>query len=346
MGTALLYTFPFLIYVDSQSPIKVKEIIIDDTTIRIYPFFRSGKANFIPMPPISVESIPFIEGLNIEPNNNLIIPTLAAIPSLEKDVNGESIMHLFVKEEFEQFPSIMPMDSLRIDLLSREENKDQIVHSSVSKLIQLIRHKTKQWWMEHHTTASLLRANFAILKNGFPLEKPWSNAMGRTVTGDEIPIDEAIWEESINDLEQEKVSPLYALLNLDARYFAAISDFRRAVLDAVIACEQARDIHFERLWFLKAGDVPFKINRVLSGVNLPVHLSADLLKMTNNTHSFEIEHPNDFAVIEDLWDARGNIAHGRPNQYRRDGVLNDVNEDKITEFIKSTSRCIKWLESI
>ncbi len=161
-------------------------------------------------------------------------------------------MHLFVKEEFEQFPSIMPMDSLRIDLLSREENKDQIVHSSVSKLIQLIRHKTKQWWMEHHNTASLLRANFDILKNGFPLEKPWSNAMGRTVTGDEIPIDEAIWEESINDLEQEKVSPLYALLNLDARYFAAISDFRRAVLDAVIACEQARDIHFERLWFLKA----------------------------------------------------------------------------------------------
>jgi hypothetical protein len=77
-----------------------------------------------------------------------------------------------------------------------------------------------------------------------------------------------------------------------------------------------------------------------------VELSADLLKMTNNTHSFEIEHPNDFAVIEDLWDARGNIAHGRPNQYRRDGVLNDVNEDKITEFIKSTSRCIKWLESI
>ncbi len=275
-GTALLYTFPFLIYVDSRSLIKAKEVVIGDTTIRIYPFFRSGKANFIPMPSINVENIPFIDGLNIKPNKNLSIPTLAAIPSLERDIDGNLNMLICFKEEFERSLDIMPMDSLRIDLLSREKNKDQIVHNSVSKLIQLIRHKTKQWWIEHHTTASLLRANFPILRNGFPIETPWSNAMGRTVAGDEVPIDEAIWKETINDLEQEKASPLYALLNLDARYFAAISDFRRAVLDAVIACEQARDVHFERLWSMKAAGVPFKINRVLSGVNLPTHLRACL----------------------------------------------------------------------
>ncbi len=156
-GLAFIYTFPFLVYVDSSSQIKIKEIIFNGKTVRIYPLFRSGKANFVPMPPVEIQNIPFIDRLDIYIPSEAIIPLVSAIPSFDRDENG--MFHLLVSwgEKFEKVLKIMPMDSLRIDVLERNESSAEIISNSCSfQLIQLIRQQTKQWWIEHYTNASVM----------------------------------------------------------------------------------------------------------------------------------------------------------------------------------------------
>ena len=52
---ACLFSFPFPVYVDTESGFSLTEQKIEDETVRIYPFFRSGPANFNPDYPLGRE---------------------------------------------------------------------------------------------------------------------------------------------------------------------------------------------------------------------------------------------------------------------------------------------------
>lgn len=344
-GEAFIYTFPFLIYQDTACQFEPKEISFNEKDIRIYPFFRSGKANFLPMPHTDKNLIPFAAGVNGKFPSNIPITSASAIPSLERDENGKFQMILCFTEKFDKVPKIMPMDSLRINILGNNKFNKDISNSCSLQLIRSIRHKTKQWWLEHHTYAYQLKVSFPILKNGFPVDEPWSQAKGRTIAGDEIPLDNKIWGEVMSDLEEGKINPLYFTLLLDARFFLATADLRRAILDATIACEQARDVHFERLWQINKPSA-YRTGKALTGNNLPTHLSKNLLNVTNNKHSYEAEYPDNYEIIKDLWNTRGEIAHGRRLQYYKQNILHTVNEVKTKEFIKCAEHCISWLENL
>lgn len=348
VGVSLLYSFPYWILVDTTSLPAIKEIAVSGLRIRFYPFFRSGVANFVPMPPINLNRIPFLPGIRVNFSPDFTLPTMAAIPELELGATGTASVQLVWGPEWTESPRIFPMDSLRIDVFGTDQDKAEDIGSEVvSRFVQLLRCRSRQWWIEHVAYTGNLRGRLLVLENGLPAgELPKIRGRGCTICGDEKAVDDAMWQLTINEVEMGAIAPLYDLLMLDARYFAITSDIRRSVLDAAVACEQARDVHFERLWCTKTGGSPYKRGRVISGNNLPDHLSRDLLKLTNNTRSYEKEYPPEFATIKNLWDSRGNVAHGKPAQYIEAGKSHVIDGSKAVEFSKTAEHCARWLESL
>lgn len=344
---ALLYSFPYWLLVDTEAAPSIREIIVNGVTLRFYPLFRSGLANFIPMPPIDPYAIPFPSGMSPSLPSGINLPTLAAIPHLELDVHGKASMTLQNSPEWDKRPKIFPMDSMRVDVWGDNSNTAyDLALGEVRKLLQLLRCGSRQWWIEHTVAAGELRNVLPINRDGsLGGVGSSSRVLGGTVRGDERAIDEALWQKSLTDLENGVTAPLYDLLVLDAQFWGVNNEDRRAVLDAAIACEQARDTHLERLWNAKATGIPYKASRVITGNNLPNHLSSDMERFI--ARSYEKEHPSEFAIVKELWDARGNIAHGRPNQYvGTDGKLTLIDIEKVKEFIKTAEHCLRWLESL
>ena len=321
-GNTYVFSFPYYVLVDTTELLKVKEINFGNTMVRIYPFFRSAKANFIPTPSISPHNIPFLEGAQKNISSNFVIDTMAVLP-IYKD--GQFLRNEVISsEEFRPSMEIIPMDSFRIDVFEQNEEKaHNIAEECFRELIQLVRYATRQWWVEHISNSGLLKCSFPILKNGYALEQPTIYGSSAVTINKNNPtcVDEIIWENVIDCLEKGLTVPLYKLLILDARHFSATKNYRRAILDAVISCEQARDIHFERIYKLKSIGSKFRLGKVLTGNNLPTHLSEDLVKLTNGKYSYEKDFPKEFELIKNLWNVRGNIAHGRPMQYFKDSIL-------------------------
>lgn len=348
VGTSLLYSFSYWVLVDTAALPSIKEVTINGLKIRFYPLFRSGVANFIPMPPINPHQIPFSPGISVSFAPESTLSTMAAIPVLGLSAHGTASVHLQFVPEWTVPLKIFPMDSLRVDVFGTDEDTaENVGNELVSRFVQLLRCRSRQWWIEQAADAGNLRGRFSVLENGIPLVgQPIIRGRGGTVGGDEKAVDDAMWQLTIDELERGVIAPLYDLLVLDARYFAITLNIRRSVLDAAVACEQARDVHFERLWNSKTGGLAYKRGRVISGNNLLDHLSKDLLKLTNNSHSYEKEHPAEFAIIKNLWDSRGNVAHGRPAQYIEAGISHSVDGRKAVEFAKTAEHCVRWLESL
>lgn len=347
-GTSCLFSFPFWIMVDTTTSLPIVEIKLGEASAIFYPLFRSGAANFIPMPPINPHQIPFAPGFDVNFSPAFSLPTMAVFPVLGLSAEGTASVHLQWTPVWTQSLSVFPMDSLRVDIFGMEEKTAEgICSDAVLTFMQLLRCRSRQWWIEHAADAGNLRGSFQVLENGVPSgEQPSFRGIGGTVVGDEKAVDSNTWLETLKELEGGTVAPLYDLLVLDARYFAVTSNIRRSVLDAAVACEQARDVHYERLWNQKTGGLQYKSSRIIKGNNLPNHLSEDILKFTNNAHSYAKEHPTEFAIIENLWDCRGNVAHGRPAQYNQAGNTYVVDASKATKFAEAAGHCVRWLESL
>jgi hypothetical protein len=82
----------------------------------------------------------------------------------------------------------------------------------------------------------------------------------------------------------------------------------------------------------------------MSGDDLRKHLSTGLDSFVSR--SYQRENPSQFETIDDLWLARGNIAHGKRSEYYRNGQRIRVELDKARDFITAAEHCIRWLEDI
>ena len=338
-GESFVYTFPFWLYVSVSANLETKELSMSQTPLRIYSPFRSGPANFIPMPYVNPRSIPFLPNArpNFAPDFQPI--SLAAIPTFNiglvltgGDTWGDTP------------PDPFPMDSLRIDV-GETRDGDVIGERALKMLLRILRVRTQQWWIGHsvHGLAGYLRNVFPILERGEPTQLPVGRARGRTVNGDELPIEAALWEVSLRDLEQGVTPPFHRELLLDGRYFGSVGEYRRAVVDLAMACEQAKDIAFERLWTASAPGVPFHRGRLMSGYDLLEHLDRDLRRFGR---SFRVEHPDKFDALSELWDARGNCVHQGEAVFRRNGELVAVDENVFKGFGSVATHCVQWLESL
>lgn len=332
-GMAYVYSFPFWLYVDTSSPLPVEEVQLGELEVRIYPPFRCGPANFISMPHIDFQQIPFLPDAN---PNKLQFKILHAVayPLLEINREGKTSLFVATTGKWDKQINPFPMDCLRMDILQKEKEGDlNIAKPIVRKLLDLIRWYTKQWWINHSIDGLLgyQRSKFPIAKNGIILKEPLSCGSMRTISGDERPLNTDVWRSVIGDLNSQKEPPSYDLLLLDARYFSSVGDIKRTVLDLAMACEQALALAVNRIRRSQIGNKPIK----LPGNDLSKKLGTHLKKYT--TRSYQDEAFMEFSIIKNLWSTRNNVAHGKQVK---------VGEKEVNEFIRSSQHCIRWIESL
>ncbi len=223
-----------------------------------------------------------------------------------------------------------------------------LADSLAVELLHLLRWKTDQWWIMRsiHPLLGYARNQMPVDHRGAPapsdhLPTPHSNM--HTSWGFERAITSETWREAIALWAAGITPPETALIVLDAYYFATTGEIRRAVIDAATACEQAKDEVFQRTWCARSRK-PFKRGRLLTGYDLPYHLSRDMNRLLGR--SYKLEHPNEFATIENLWDARGNIAHGGELTYKSNGTDVPVTAILATHFANAVRHCVGWLASL
>ncbi len=333
---ACLFSFPFPVYVDTESRFSLSEQKIDDETVRIYPFFRSGPANFNSSPPIDLSqvSLPAGNGL-IDISAPRYLPWLTTIPSLSGEPTGSAI--LTMAPTWDTKPRFFPMDSIRIDILGSHPKPPGFSNGLVTRLLRHIRVQTRQWWIgiEYPTgTEYYLRQIIPISRSGAFEGTPEGNASFTTPRGDEIPLDRTIWDEVITDTKKNRMVEVYEDLLLDARYHAAKNEIRRSIIDLAVACEQACEATFLR--FIEHRKMPsFRRGKYYSGNDLTKHLNQDLHRLSG--FSLDAEIPETGEHISELWSLRGDLAHGRHQ---------DLPREKLSTLIQAAEDCVRWLDGL
>lgn len=342
-GEAWLYSFPFWIIVDTDNPPQIAEAEVDSVLIRAYPPFRSGTPTSMPMPGIDPHAVPWMEGSTcpqIPPDSKMVRMTY--IPLLVT-ADGKAANVIVLNDTSLTYKSPeYPMDSLRLDVAKSWEAVPDFQLSVVLRLLQNLRVISGQWWIGRSTDTLLgyLRNVFEIDNTGSALKRPSACTAARTTVGFEQPINGQIWSEAINMLSRGDLARASRLLLLDSYYHAAAKDYRTAVLSLAQALEQETERSFACLWPRSNSHV-FKRRRVMRGSGLPDYLTSDLQRLCGKSLVHDL--PGVFEVVEDIWLARGNIAHGHPAEYYRNRKRYVVDNETIKDFAKAADDCINWL---
>lgn len=333
---ACLFSFPFPIYIDTESKFSPTEQRIRAETVRIYPFFRSGPANFSSAPPIDLAQVPQPSSKYLtETSPPRYLPSLTVIPALKGEPVGSAILTL--TPSWEKRPRFFPMDSIRVDILGSHPKSPGLVSDVVNRLLRCIRVKTRQWWIGtgYPTGAEYyLRQIIPISRGGTFRGSPEGNGSFTTPRGDELPLDNSIWNSSLTGVRDNRMIADYEDLLLDARYHAAKNEMRRAVIDLAVACEQACESTFIRM-INQRRMPPFRRGKYYSGNDLTKHLNQDLEKLSG--FSLDKYIPKVSEHISELWSLRGDFAHGKKQ---------NVSNDKVADLIQSAEGCVRWLEGL
>lgn len=341
-GEAWLFSFPFWIMVDPADPPQIIDTHVDSIKVRAYPPFRSGPANFIPMPYINPHAIPWVQGARPNIASDYRIFSLATLPLLGADSNAKAGIQLIWGETWDEQPPHSPMDSIRLDVAKSHHAIPDFLQSVALRLLQYLRIISGQWWIGRSADAMLgyVRNSFPIDEDGKPLEPSTGYATARTISGFEHPVDNVAWTEAIARLSAGELPRESTLLVLDSYYYAAAGDFRAAVLSISQALEQEVERTFACLWGATT-EAPFKRGRVMRGSGLIDHLTSDLERLASRR--FDTEHPDTFGLIEDIWLARGNVAHGGSAEFYRQRHRHIVDNEMAVRFAESARQCIDWL---
>lgn len=344
-GKAHLFSYPFWMYVSPDFPQdKVIEFRMADIIMRIYPPFRSGDANSLPIPSIKIKNIPFAKWFQPD-GKPFERESVVLVPAMQAKADGSHDLHLIDKpDDYSLLPLVKPMDSLRLDIFGKIENgKD---HEINNRFIELIRYRSKQWWIGQ-TLKGIVGFNtgigFKIDKEGKPVGPPEHRVdVSGEFIGDEKPIDFNIWSKVVNDLISDNQPPIAEILMLDAKHHFASRDFRRFVIDAATACEYVKDDTFKKLWTARHS-TEFDRNDVLGKWHLANHLDVKLKK--HFSISYKEAHPLHWEQVNNLWDARGNVSHGGMCAYGAPPPIM-IDRDKAKEMLSSALHCIEWLKSL
>jgi hypothetical protein len=346
-SNAWLFSFPFWIIVDTEAAPQTMEVSIGDCFVRAYPPFRSAPANFPYAPPIDKQAVPFDQGLKVrvEPGDKML--TLASTPTLGP-TPGTLLMW---GEDWGERPRNFPMDSFRIDVISAQPGTakahQELVEDLMFRLLRLLRWKSGQWWILRSVQPLMgfVRNDFPIDRNGvfLPNDIPSPHSRAHPGYGFERPITQEMWQAVLGFWRSSSSPPEADLILLDAYYFVATAEIRRAVVDAATACEVAKDEFFERRWREQSSE-PFRRGRMLRGYDLPDHIDVQMQRWIRR--SYRVDHPQHFVSIQNLWDARGNVAHGGPLTYRTNKTQTEVTRDEAIRLCDAVRHCVGWLQGL
>lgn len=346
-GSTFLFTFPFWVYVDRESPPSVAELNWGGAQIRIYPPFRSAAANYMSLPAIDPQHVPYLPSATRVTIPPVHFAPMAVVPLLRTDGTEGFPVLAISTPQWEELPRTFPMDSLRVDVLN-STNTPLLANALVSKLLAAIRWHSGQWWIGHSVGVfpGLLRQWFPISSDGTILfqGKSERTTQVRTVDGSEAAIGQELWNRVVADVSAGTEPDLSFLLLLDARYHGYTGDFRRGILDAAVACEQAKDDAFEQVWSRLHPGERYSRGRILKGYDLDKQVDQDLKRLISR--SYREEFPHYWSSISHLWSARGNVAHGARVFYRDSGTRVDVGDLEFVQIVVAADHCVRWIQGL
>lgn len=334
-----VYTLPFNIVVDKNFPPIVRLMKINDVRVRLYPPFRSSLGNWAPLPMVKMEAVPFLGNRKFK-NKFDILPIPVTFFNLGSDGPG------VVANIGEVIPSgvrHIPMDSIRVDIL--DDAGDMNIEGELYYFLCHVRSITKQWWINQATAPMFgwTRCTFGSDFYGDQLDDIFLVSKFRTPVGMEIAVTEGIWGESATLFEKGGAINAAEQLILDAYYHLSCGDIRKMVIDAASACEMSKDINLERLWMLSNENKKYSRGKVLKGYDICDHADIDARRIFGK--SFKDEFPEDFLNIGFLWDARGNVSHGKPPFYSVDNKRVMLSSERAGDLMASAVRYVDWFGS-
>lgn len=347
---AYIFSFPFWIYVNTRHAPSINMVNFEGVQIRLYPPFKTSAANWIPMPKIDKEKIPFLRNRRPKEISNHFSISIAPMPLL--DGPGADKMGVVVALE-EEWPSgkkpvNFPMDALRIDIISKEDREDfgEIAERFVKLLMAQLRVISKQWWI-FRSIDSLLgwtRLYVDVDKFGTPTDVPIGTIKIRTPNGSERAISISIWNLAVERVEKNIQPPLYEVLMMDAEFHLATYEIRQFILSASTACEQFKEIVIESIWIKENPGKKYRRGKVLNSYDICRHIDVDLKNICDK--SFKVEDEESFSYIKKLWDARGNVAHGEMPYFNSDGQRIEVDEEIAKNMISAARKLVNWLSRL
>jgi hypothetical protein len=336
-GMALIATLPYWVFVERASELDPFDVVCDEGRIRVFAPFRSAPANFVPLPEVNLPAIPFPAGAPVTFDGVPSMSALAVMPNLE---NGQQV--LAWGREWGTDVRYLPMDSLRLDAYPPAMGP---ASASVRRhLVSALRHHTRQWWIGRSLTGvvDITRAGFGVADDGSVVGPAHLRGSTSHLFGDERGVDAELWHIIAQDVKSRtEQSPSFDLL-LDARWFAVSEDYRRAVLEAAIACELQVKTTFSQL--LRSRGVRFSEGKHLRGPGLKEWITADLARVFQRNLGADAQSHIDW--VARLWDARGRIAHGGPTAYLVDGTLYPIDGQIIIHLLYAAEQVVLALIDI
>jgi hypothetical protein len=354
-GFAYLFPLPYWLFVDPADPPSIVEVKVDAFVFRLYPPFRDKSAQFLTLPnsvnPIRIPFRPYrAPSRPVE-----VLPAPISLPQFGGDSAGNMRVKFWRggRAGSADLPpeENLPKDFIRVDGYgpAADMTADRAVEFFRS-VMGLLRWRSGQWWITRSSQglSSATYLSFAVSAAGSAVatRTRYSGVVKvHTLRGDEREVTEVMWRQAIQDAADGVLVPFYELLLLDARYFHSIVDLRQAVLQADAACEHLKEVVFEKLWTKRN---PGKIydserrSQLLRNWDLPRHLDTKFQNHFRRT--YKGEHPVEWQVIHNLWEARNNVAHGGPNAFGQ--PLIEVESKHVTEFLGAAKHCITWLLSL
>jgi hypothetical protein len=300
----MVFCYPYWIYIDAKSPPTLIEAQVDNVNVRIYPPFRTSPWHSLNVARVDDPfNIPFTPAQRPDYSVFKILPPPLVIPQLADD-NGKVSNKVFMPDMQGKYAVApkdnLPSDSLRLDVYGNDADASQDAAYGISKhLMEIIRWKSGQWWMTRSVDglAAYGGLPFQVDESGKPLksEKLVGGATrATTVDGTEQGVNDMLWREAIQSLQRGEQIPVWELFLLDAKYFRGAGDYRRAVLDCDAACEQLKEVTFERLWSQRNPGRVYdeaKRNDLLRNWDLPRHLD---IKFNNHFgRSYKQDSPSE-----------------------------------------------------
>lgn len=347
-GSAYLFSLPYWLFVDPAAPPAIVEVKVAADTFRLYPPFRDKPVHSLTAPHcVDPARIPFRPHRR-PPQSFRVLPAPISLPKFA----GADVKFWWahISGNFQELPpeEDLPKDFVRIDAYSSQsEGLGPRTIGLFQALMEALRWRSGQWWITR-SSQGLSRATHLL----FPVTEGGNVAAARTHSSGEVGVftldgcerrvTDAIWREAIKDACGGAYVPFYDLLVLDALYFQSIGDLRQAVLQADAACEHLKEIVFERLWTSRNPGKTYDSKRrrdLLRTWDLPRHLDVKFSK--HFRRSYKQEHPTEYQLVNDLWEARNNVAHGGQNVFGQPPV--QVQSEQVKQFIYAAKHCITWL---
>jgi hypothetical protein len=340
-----IFTFPYWLYTSSSKPPDDVVFQYKDITYKVYKPFRSSPANFSGLPSPKISSIPDIKfkfGEHIHQFNNL--NTCSVIPNIDRDAEGKFKLSVAHKPLWDTKIEPFPMDSLRIDVnFGKTETISEnglFASNLFTEIIDWTRIITKQWWIGKAPNTDNLRMILPLDKNGSVIDTPRANLKGRTFTGIEKAIDRYNWQIIMKSVKSEEEKPYYELLFLDAHYFFSSGDLRNSILSFSFCLENLLELVFKKIW-IKNEEKKFKKGRVMSGNNILNHLTVDFERL--GEERYDKVDPDNYNLINELWNYRGEIAHGKVDIKSFSNKNLNVSSEEVKEILGAVKKCKNWL---